>query len=35
MDRPQGAQNKGMDLKSFAVEVAKSWENGLKKFLSG
>lgn len=27
---PEEAQNKGMDLKSYAVEVAKSWENGLK-----
>ena len=29
---PDEAQNKGMDSKSYAAEVASSWENGLKSF---
>ena len=29
---PDEAQNKGMDPKSYAAEVASSWENGLKSF---
>ena len=29
---PEEAQNKGMDPKSYAAEVASSWENGLKSF---
>ncbi|HER24328.1 MAG TPA: DUF87 domain-containing protein [Candidatus Atribacteria bacterium] len=29
---PEEAQNKGMDPKNYAAEVASSWENGLKSF---